>query len=442
MRCFIIFFLFCLVKQNVSALEIDPHISAGGRYSDNPQQSTTATQGQWINEIEVVSTAQQKSQQIDAQAQGQMTVENSRVNAQLQSDIDWHLKPQQLDWLFRNVLQQIRQDVRKTAQRDNRQPVHQFSTGPVVRAFLSPIDQLTWQTLYSQTTGEQQQSHGYDSQLLWQHLLSPVYTFNSQLIGFKQKDTQQRRGYKASVGLAGQLRDSHWQVDVGWNALHQSTQAEQTGFLWRLGYDYQIDRQQSLIFSLGDALSDTRHRSLANDPTTSTLQTRGGVVRYQRQMARGLFSVGYSQELTRLSQQLSQLNPYINEDFSQDDDLVLEQFSLQYSQGQPNLWQWQVDAGYHHYDYQQLGRDNGVWHVAISSRYPILPRLSLGIETQMQWLASDLLSDERYGHWGIISHYALSRNWLLKSGFRQHRKLNQTTQQRAIENEVFMAIEY
>ena len=428
-----------LLFSSLWATEFDPHVSVGGRYTDNSEQLEEAGKGDWINHIEVVSTLQQQSKYLDAQANTQFDAEKNDINAQLSSQVSWHIRPQQIDWLFSNVLQQINQNSQQTLNQNNRQYIHQFSTGPSLQLRLSPLDRLNLQTLYTQTNAENKnQSNNYDGQLLWTHRLSPTRSFDSQLTAFRQQTLtgDKRVGYKANIGITSALRHFSQSFLIGWNGVHQKNQ-QQSGLLWRWSWQYSLDRQSQLIFSIGDALSDTQ-TAINQSTDRSQLQTRGGELRYQKTMSHGVFNLGYSQKLSRISQQLGQLQTVLlRDDFTVDDDITLKQWTVNYESQASNRWRWSVNLGYSHFDYHSTTNDQTVWFILLDNRYPISERVSIGFNSKLQWI-----NGQRLGQWGLSSHYALNHDWEISSGFRQYKNISSDKQNNYIENEVFLSLDY
>lgn len=427
--------LFGLSNQSI-ALDFDSQVSVGGYYSD---QRIDNQQGEWINQLELVGTLQQQSKHLETQANSEVSVEDDQVNAQVQSELNWHIRPQQVDWLFRNVLQQIQQNSQQLNTQDNRQHVHQFTSGPTLQLRLSPVDSLNLHTLYTQTdTQNQHRAKSYEGHMAWSHRLAPYRDLNSQITLFRQQDGTQatRSGYKASVGIQSRLYQSTQSFDIGWNGVEQQGQ-QQSDLLWRLGWDYALDRQRHLIFSIGDALSDTRQINSQQSNTTSQLQTRGGELRYQQQFGRGSFSIGYSQALTRISQQLGDINPVLlQEDFSVDDDITVKQWQTSYQSNTHNRLQWSMDMGYSVYDYANLDRDYNAWYVVFDARYPLFERFSVGSHAKLQWI-----DGQRLGKWGISGHYAINHDWQISSGFRQSQQQD-VDRGDYTKNELFLSLDY
>ena len=268
----------------VSALEIDPGVGAGLRYTDNAALTPDNEDDDWIVGGYLGAQIKQNTGPVTANATASLNYEKytddtfgDQYYFNLNAGAGWDIIKDRFDWQVVDYFTTIRRNSLDSNTPDNQQNANAFSTGPNIRFPVSPrnsavVSPVFRDFYYENSDADNQQ---YELGALWSYRLNRTMDLGPNVRVTKIDYENDDRNPDVTIGYLGIAANgtrprSVYTINLGGNYVRRDDFDNVDGFAGDVDWRYNLTGRSSLrayaLTSLTDASADFLRSE--NDPDT------------------------------------------------------------------------------------------------------------------------------------------------------------------------------
>jgi len=246
-------------------------------YSDNIRLAPNNEEEEWTNVLTVGASLLENSASLDAKIQAQASYRDYRDDIYsdesvfgLGANILWKISPDRFSWVVEDYLTQTSVLSLGVDTPANRQKFNVFSTGPDLKAQLSPVQSLQFGARYTRNTYETTDLDNtrHTGELSWVHRASPVTTlslnYNAQTVRYD--DTAVNTDFDRQdtfLQIENRLSRNILVLSAGTTSIQQDFVPDEEGSLGRFSWTRIVSPVSTFNLSVASELSDVGRQALA-----------------------------------------------------------------------------------------------------------------------------------------------------------------------------------
>ena len=246
-------------------------------YSDNIRLAPNNEEEEWTNVLTVGASLLENSASLDAKIQAQASYRDYRDDIYsdesvfgLGANILWKISPDRFSWVVEDYLTQTSVLSLGVDTPANRQKFNVFSTGPDLKAPLSPVQSLQIGARYTRNTYETKDLDNtrHTGELSWVHRASPVTTlslnYNAQTVRYD--DTAVNTDFDRQdtfLQIENRLSRNILVLSAGTTSIQQDFVPDEEGSLGRFSWTRIVSPVSTFNLSVASELSDVGRQALA-----------------------------------------------------------------------------------------------------------------------------------------------------------------------------------
>jgi hypothetical protein len=381
-----------------SALEVEPSVGAGVRFTDNAKLTENNEDSDQILTGFVGAKLTENDGSLRANADTSLTYENYLNNTygdkywfNLNATAGWEMIRDRVDWVVNDYFTQTQVNNLDSNTPSNTQNTNVFSFGPNITLPLSARQALSLRPLftdfYYQDSDTDNQQYGVTAD--WLYTLRPDMKagISGGATTVKYDDSDKNPDYTTyNLGgvVTGTRPRSQYRIEMGRTNISRDNADDQNGFYGNLDWLYNITGHSSIRAYAATDLTDSSQELLnsQNDPATgdfSNVQTSGDVLRNK------IFRVSYIRKDSSLNS---------------------------------NIW-----TEFRDLDYKESPDDREVKEIGAQLDYQVTAVLSTGIYgSYNKTKESDMSTDYKYYESGVTAGYRLSRKLITRFDLQYRKK--------------------
>lgn len=401
-----------------SALEFEPFVGAGVRFTDNAKLTENNEDSDQILTGFVGARITDNDGPLRANADTSLTYENYLNNTYgdkhwfyLAATADWEMIRDRVDWGVSNYFTQTQVNNLDSETPSNIQNTNVFSFGPDITLPLSARQTITLRPLftdfYYQDSDTDNQQYGVTADWLYKLRPDMQAGISGGATTVKYDDSDKNPDYSTyNLGgvVTGTRPRSQYSIEMGRTNISRDNADDQNGFYANLDWLYNITGHSSIRAYAATALTDSSQELLNSqtDPGTgdySNVQTSGDVLRNK------IFRVSY-----------------IRKDSTLNSNIYTEFRDL---------------------DYKESPDDREVKEIGAQLDYQVTTVLSTGIYgSYNNTKESDMSNDYKRYQTGVTAGYKLSRKLSTRFDLRYQKKDSSSNNNEYTEYSAFLGLVY